>query len=361
MVKLSPQARLVYLGKRGGGLNLYTDTVLQLESAKIPTLNFVSSHLQECDDVVPSPSKTWSLYSPKKFTEMFNINAIYKSLIGLRFFFKTNNSFITVFIMPSPFDFLYLLISRFGGGASWVCIHDYTPHLGEFWPRKRSIHFRIKVAHELIAFSKPIGDHLRNYTKKPVYLVNLPNTIPNIGNVDSDVSSTLKLIDESAKSTVLLIGRNPDYKNSQAMIVLARHFKHVNFLVAGENINSFPPLPNLFIIDKWLSNAEFDTILEFAPIVIFPYLEASQSGTIPLAIQKRKIVIASNQPGLIYQLDGYAQKIIYNTPECSDEFEAINKALKIIQTHVRSEFSEAIREENGLSNLIEHQIREALS
>jgi hypothetical protein len=129
---------------------------------------------------------------------------------------------------------------------------------------------------------------------------------------------------------VLLIGRQRKYKDSEAFLKLAHEFQSsALFVIAGEGLIRDTGKSKTIVINRWLSNNEFMEIIANANIVFFPYSEASQSGSIPIVIAEKKIVVVTSQPGLVEQLSSYPLKVIYDGGKSGEISLALANALAI--------------------------------
>jgi glycosyltransferase involved in cell wall biosynthesis len=308
---------LIYLGKRGGGLNLLADVLIELKKMDLPVKTFVSSSSNFEGAELPNLEHSYRLFSPSSIADCFNINAIFNGIRGSLQFLRGDANQTVLFIMPSPFDAFYYVLAKLRGREVISCIHDAVPHSGEVWPSRHSISFRLHCSSTLVAFSLHIANQLRLRTGKPILLADLPKSIPDIGKLEPDALSTLDLMRNSKKPVVLLIGRLKEYKNVRQIFEIAQTIVEALFVVAGSSNRPIIESKNICILNRWLSNREFNAILEEADILVFPYTDASQSGTIPLAIKLGKIIVSANHPGLMDQLDGYERAII--SEDLSDE------------------------------------------
>ena len=86
---------------------------------------------------------------------------------------------------------------------------------------------------------------------------------------------------------------------------------------------------NVHLWNYWLTEAEIEFLLSESSIVIFPYLEASQSGVIPLAVKKNKIILATKVGGLEEQLEGYEKKVLVNPCDENELIKGIKECIRI--------------------------------
>lgn len=108
--------------------------------------------------------------------------------------------------------------------------------------------------------------------------------------------------------TVLFFGRIWEYKGLDYLIraepAVTARFPGVRFIVGGrgENFDRYTQLmvhPERFEVhNDWISDEERASMFSQASIVVLPYVEASQSGVIPIAYTYGKPVIATNIGGL---------------------------------------------------------------
>ena len=308
---------LIYLGKRGGGLNLLADVLIELKKMDLSVKTFVSSSSKFEGAELSHLEEPYRLFSPSSLADCLSINAIFQGIHGSLQFLRGDAPQKVLFIMPSPFDAFYYILAKLRGREVISCIHDAVPHSGEVWPSRHSISFRLRCSSTLVAFSVHIANQLRLKTDKPILLADLPKSIPEIGKLEPDALSTLALMRNSWKPVVLLIGRLKEYKNVRQIFEIAQTMVGAQFVVAGSSNRPIVESKEVCILNRWLSNREFSAILEEADILVLPYTDASQSGTIPLAIKLGKIIVSANHPGLLGQLDGYERAII--SEDLSDE------------------------------------------
>jgi starch synthase len=107
---------------------------------------------------------------------------------------------------------------------------------------------------------------------------------------------------------LLFFGRIWEYKGLdyliQAQPLVSAAFTDVKFVIGGtgENFERYRRLmvnPDCFEVhNDWISNADRARMFAEASIVVLPYVEASQSGVIPIAYTYGKPVIATTVGGL---------------------------------------------------------------
>jgi glycosyltransferase involved in cell wall biosynthesis len=125
---------------------------------------------------------------------------------------------------------------------------------------------------------------------------------------------------------MLFIGRIRKYKG----VIQLASFKELiqdkfHLVIAGEG--SLPRgLKDVEVHNYWLSETDMSRFLADADVVIFPYLEASQSGIIPVAMQLNKVIIISRIEGLDEQVENYPRVFSFTIGDRESFKEALTNA-----------------------------------
>lgn len=129
----------------------------------------------------------------------------------------------------------------------------------------------------------------------------------------------------------LFFGRINKYKGiadlCQAYITLSNEIKEKHkLIIAGYGKLSeqeealIEKDSNIYIINRFIEDEEMVWLYGNAKAVVLPYIEASQSGVLPIAYYFSKPVIVSNQDGLLENLDkgktGYSYRTIDELSQC---------------------------------------------
>jgi hypothetical protein len=322
--------RIIYLGKKGGGLSLLEDILTHLNFQDRSYEIWLSSTLNSKDLDLSGSHGVIQLFSPRNFTELLNPKLLFGGIINLIKVFSPTKANISIFLMPSPFDWIYYRILRANKQIVVTCIHDLKSHAGEKWPTLNSTLFRLKMSDIVVAFSQHIALELRTKTSSEILVAGLPRKLQVAGSLGSDIKSLIQIMKSHELPIVLLIGRQRKYKDSEAFLNLAHEFQSsALFVIAGEGLIRDTGKSKTIVINRWLSNIEFMEIIANANIVFFPYSEASQSGNIPIVMAEKKIVVATSQTGLVEQLSSYPLKVIYDGGKSGEISLALANALAI--------------------------------
>ncbi|MXP06576.1 glycosyltransferase family 4 protein [Apibacter sp. B3706] len=294
---MSSKIMILSLG-RTGSLPLYSDNIV---------LHF--------------PENSYDYYKSKYAIEGISIPN-QKSLIT----YKSAFSFIlnTLFILPfyslvllpkivKNYRILYLpyfhlwnlpfiLLFRLLGRDVILTVHDGILHKGEngFLLQQYS-NLNIRLSSKLI--------FLTNYVK-----VNVEKTLKLIKTsiiVPHGLIETISLVDSPSKinrgKNILFIGRISPYKGVELLAEVIEDIRDKidKCIIAGKSIYDLKikDTDKLKIQDKYLSDVEIGGLLNWADILVLPYLEATQSGVITLGISSELPMVCTNVGGFNEQLD----------------------------------------------------------
>lgn len=315
--------RLIYLGTKGGGAEFFRELRNMSSKSEQNSFEYVCSDMYARGEEEPAlsdndyviPGIRTIMHRPWLFVKFIFIC------------FKMGNSEskpVNVFLMPSPQDAILHRILRFKGEKNVFFIHDARPHPGELWPRKKSINWRLKKADGLVFLS----EHVRIQAgrkiskKKSVVLAHPP--FKSLTKISKKVAPA-KNVDQHLP-TMLFIGRIRKYKGLIQLVTFKELIKdRFHLVIAGEG--KIPSgLKDFEIHNRWLSESEMSRLLVDSDVVIFPYVEASQSGIIPAAIQLNKIIIVSSIDGLMEQVEDYPRAFTFAIGDRESFLEALTNA-----------------------------------
>ena len=169
----------------------------------------------------------------------------------------------------------------------------------------RYIRKRIKELNELF---RP---HVKRcYRKSEKQIVTIPGGYENVEIKDKNIH--LVKYDDS-KINFLFQGRIDKYKGlvilAEAFEMLRKKYDNVTLTVAGAG--DFKPYKNIFdrlsdctVINRWLTNDEVNSLFnDRSVITVLPYISATQSGVINVAMPNGSPIIATRCGGIIEQID----------------------------------------------------------
>ena len=193
----------------------------------------------------------------------------------------------------------------FKGVPTYDTLHDPKPHSGEKWYVKLSWYKPTKNTSAIIVLSEKHIEYVGNKWGKPVLW------IPH-GRFNYYKDKYFKGFKASDKINFLFFGRLEHYKG---LGVLAEAFKRVQndmsqftLTVAGpgnwsEYEKEYVGIRNFNIINEWIDAQRINELYSFEnTVTVLPYLDASQSGVIPVAKEYMSPIIASATGGMSEQI-----------------------------------------------------------
>lgn len=304
------KTRLIYLGTRGGGAEIFRELrLVSRELQRTEDLHFVRSDSLELDGT-DFPISSSDVVLPGLQTVCIKPWHMLKFIFEIIKLMKNGKNATNVFLMPSPLDYIVSNLLKMKKQRCCFLIHDATPHPGEIWPKKSSIRWRLDKADGLIFFSDFVSQKVKaqmgtnNYkvVKHPPFSSFTKHSDELIRDVNS----------YSRRPIMLFVGRIRKYKGLE---ILAEYKTQIQekfqLVIAGEG--TLPDgLEGVETINRWLTVIEIRDLISRADIMVFPYTEASQSGVIPSAIALGKRLIVSEVGGLTEQIENYSRALTFN-------------------------------------------------
>lgn len=246
---------------------------------------------------------------------------------------------------------------------SYIVIHDGVMHTGEKNDKQQKLILQLmKMSSHLIFLSQYVKEEV-----KEKFGIDKPSIIAPHGLIDY---GPLPVVKKTEKPMLLFFGRIARYKGVELLLEAIKKVPselYDKLIIAGEWLyrnNTDCDTDKILIIDRILSPEEIKRCLAFSDIIIFPYIEASQSGVATLAINYLIPSIATDVGAFREQLNDNTTVFVHpdaaelaaaitgllKTPE---RLESMKEALK----RLRAEYSwERIAE--NLANEISKSIRE---
>lgn len=301
---------VLYLGNKGAG------AIYSLEMCKA-LLIFENVKLQIVLSKGVDNIKSWQELKKNKNVEFLFVET-YVSKIGLLLcylnLFKTYNIsrqikkykpdivYAPMISLLNPFIYYFI-----GNLKIFTTIHDPILHSGEKsyfidWISN----FCIKRSSKIILLNNFFEEFMKSKFKlNSENIVIIPHASFYFNKVELN---NLKIVNK-----YLFLGRIEKYKGVD--LLLDAHIKAIKqksdlkLTIAGSgNLNSFSSKINeineksIEIINKWLSDEEVIELLNSHDFVVLPYLDATQSGVIPLAFSNQRTVIATEVGALAEQV-----------------------------------------------------------
>ena len=295
---------IVYLGKRGGGAKITSQIFQDLKVSKMFSVSAIC--IRNDNELVREyePSRLVplfdNLFSFKTLLKVFQYAVLPKKLLTDT---RIEPSGFCVIPMISPLGLLIECLLKIQGVNIIRLLHDFEKHPGEKWPPNILIRYIVKRSNFLIALSNDVAVKIRNFNQNIKVAVYPHPTF--------DFSNSLDSVKDVGQY-VLFIGRIRKYKGVKNLIAAFSKLQEKNFelLIAGEGNYKFKSYPRIRVINRWLAENEIVSLIKNAEVVIFPYIEASQSGLLPYCVSVNKKVVITPLPGLLEQTESYKNAFI---------------------------------------------------
>lgn len=197
-------------------------------------------------------------------------------------------------------------------GKNVTICHDPIPHSGEALLAKIRNYLVMKKADSVIVLTRKfISPVVRLYNKSESNVFYMPHGKMSQYKEKQQQRDVIHF--EENKVYFLFFGRIEDYKGikilGEAFLKLEKEFDNVELVVAGNGSfeayeNIYSKINHLHLINRYILDEEVGTFFNHKNVVtVVPYLDATQSGVIPIALEYGNPIIASNTGGLVEQLD----------------------------------------------------------
>ena len=313
---------LVYLGRRGGGAKITSQISQELQQSKKFEL------LTIC---IRNDNELAKEYDQSKVVALFD------DLISVRTFFKvlqyavfpkqlltrtqlTANS-ICLVPMISPLGLIVEGILKNQGITVIRLIHDIKRHPGDNWPPNILVWYIIKNSKFLIALSNEVADRIRSLN---------PEINVSVYPHPPFEFSTKKIVTKPSRKYVLFIGRIRRYKGVENLISAFTKLgiQNVDLVIAGAGKLRVKNVSGVKFINRWLEEWEISDLIKNAEVVVFPYLEASQSGLLPYCLNECKKVVVTPLSGLLEQTKSFKNVFVTKDFEVSALTDSLGIAVR---------------------------------
>jgi glycosyltransferase involved in cell wall biosynthesis len=298
---------LIYLGTLGAGSKITLTLAEQLKESGIEVRLVLSSHNQDLIrfmdlgvniSIVELPALKPFLLIPFAGSRLRSISEFVK------------NCGLVYFPMPHPRDnqiVRKLLRQNVLVGRG---IHDFSRHPGDFWPNKFSIKSQVSLSTFLVTHSNFVKSKVHS-SKAIVFPLPRPS---------------LYLRYKPQKGCVVFVGRLVKYKGLDLLIKswddVVKVHSYAFLQISGRGRVKFKNLKSSISLDRrWLQENEISDLIAKASCVVFPYVEASQSGMIPSLVSLKIPLVVTNVGGLAENVDPNTAIIV--RPTSSDISTAI--------------------------------------
>lgn len=288
---------LVYLGRKNAG-PIYSLEMAKELHKKVDLLCIVSKQITNLSDWYNSGLNVYEIDTYTSVTSMIKSTIKIKKFIDLKT--KVDHFKPDIIYYPMIHFWLPIINFMFRKIPQIFTAHDPKPHLGEHFLVSIANKYMLKKSTGIVILSKAFLDIVRKYGYKEDQIGIIPHAHFNHYNEKMDKSLTLDK--QIGKKIILFFGRIDKYKGIPLLISafnkIEANYNNVELWIVGNgNIDEFLDegnySKNIKIINKYIDDKEVGSYFSIADIVVLPYIEATQSGVIPIAYSFSKPVIAT--------------------------------------------------------------------
>lgn len=214
--------------------------------------------------------------------------------------------------------------------------HDPLNHSGEPLSAKVRNRMYMKQAEEVIVLTRsfiPIITNEYGITEEHVHF--MPHGMM-AQYREKQNKNPLVCFDEN-KVNYVFFGRIEDYKGIPILLKafqrLEEKYDNITLTIAGKgNIEKYQSdidkITNITVINRYISDEEVGTLFDSESVVaVIPYVDATQSGVIPIALEYGNSIVATATGGLKEQLDDGRIGLFAKPGDIEDLAEQMEKAM----------------------------------
>lgn len=178
---------------------------------------------------------------------------------------------------------------RRGGAANALIVHDAAPHAGDRLPALRRFLTKLDLRHtdRPVVLSAAVRTQLLDgYRVAPERLTMFPHAGFLYGDPPPPEGRPAP---QGRPARLLFFGRLLPYKGLHLLLEAFRLLRDrgqaVELVLAGQgSLDGLAVPEGVTVIDRWIAEAELPPLFAAADLVVLPYIEASQSGVLAIAL-----------------------------------------------------------------------------
>lgn len=282
---------ICYWGRKGGG-EKYSQEIAKAFVKQEPSHTFLSFS-KNSDNFFQIKNLPTKSYHIKTFNSTLSL--VLRSLMApfllmkILFFMKRNSIEIVYTPMGHFWTALLLPFLKFMNIKHILTVHDATPHPGDKMYLRKLNAYLIRNSDALITLSEHVKKEIEKH-----YNVHTNIFVSIHGKIPYNKMVPLKKNFKNSTFKVIFFGRILKYKGLQYLLqaqkILEQKYDDIYLEIYGdgdlslyeENIKN---ITNIKIENRWIEDSKVHHIFEEPSIIVLPYIEASQSGVISIALE----------------------------------------------------------------------------
>lgn len=301
-----------YTGRRGGGAVYAYEMTKSLLRNGCTVYAILSKEIENLRVWRELPLEDLVLLKTYSNKVNYITNTILFKLAGLsKLKRKFENIKISVVYVPMIQPWSNLINSIFKDSQIIVTAHDPKPHSGTGYIYKRICKKCAVEADDIVVLSNSFREYtekLYHRGKEKIHVI--PHGIVDYYKDVATSTSTVKY--DPGKINFLFFGRITKYKGlhilAKAYQRLSEEYDNITLSVVGSGnfkkyIKEYEKLKNVTVVNRWIKDEEVGSFFIGDNIItVLPYIDATQSGVIPMAMVYKSLVITSDTGGLSEQV-----------------------------------------------------------
>ena len=259
---------------------------------------------------------------PRKKDLIFSVICFFRNCLQLWKKFKPVSFDLAISTFTNPFELLIMNFVKTQKRAA-VC-HDPLPHSDMNKKAVKQYEQRIKCFDEVIVLTKgyiPVMEKKYGFPSDCIHYMR-----HGLMHYQRTANPAIPANPEK-EINFLFFGRILEYKGllllADAYKFISAKYKNISLTIAGNGnfepyAKEYKSLPNVNIVNRYIENEEVSSFFNTGnTVVVLPYLNATQSGVIPIAFEFGNPVISSDIGGLSEQLFDGEYGILFNSGDSS--------------------------------------------
>lgn len=322
---------LIYLGRKGGG-TIYSIEIAKSLSKKSNILAVVSKQSENINEWRKTGLDILEVDTYDDIKSMILSTMNIKKFLNLRMNILDFMPDVLYYPMIHPWTPIINMYIK--NVPKIITLHDPRPHKGEQNIILEKISNRsIRQADRIVILSNIFKEIIINLGVNPAKIDVIP-----LGEFSYYMQKNNKDKKEF-NNTILFFGRILKYKGIEVLLrafkLIKQEVKDARLLIVGSgDITEYKPLiddlEDIEVINRWIKDEEVGNFFTKADFLVVPYIDASQSGVIPLAYAYSMPVIASRIGGIPEQVDEGKTGFLVKP---GDEYELAKKCIELLNNH----------------------------
>lgn len=313
-----------YTGSKGGGAQYTYELTLGLVNQGVPTVAVISALNEDLNQWKKMKLEKLIILDTYANSRELIINSLWWSKHRKQIKAELTGYEVTQIIVPMITFWTKRINRLFRDAQKIVALHDPIAHSGDKNKRALQLFGETSIlnnADYIIVLSNMFIDFVEQKYNKNGKVIHIPMGTTNIY---TDLPNKINtLIYDESKINFLFFGTISKYKGIEVLAdayrMVTEKVQNVTLTIAGSGdfslyTKAFENLPHVEVHNRWIVNEEVESFFNNETVVaVLPYLDATQSGVIPVCVSYGVPIIASNAGGIMEQLNDYDTGVLIET------------------------------------------------